>query len=229
MKLVYEGKTKNVFLLEDGNYLLKMKDDATGKDGVFDPGENSVGLTIEGLGRESLKLSKYFFEKLSSKGFPTHFVACDIDDVTMTVKPAAVFGKGVEVICRYKAVGSFFKRYGTYIKEGEALDSFVEITLKDDARLDPPITKDALAMLNIMTSDEYEQVKTLTKQICGIIKEDLFQKGLELYDIKLEFGKVNGSVVLIDEISGGNMRVYKDGQIIDPMSLGKYILEPIQQ
>ena len=48
MKLVYTGKTKNVYALDNGNYLLKFKDDCTGKDGVFDPGENSVGLTIEG-------------------------------------------------------------------------------------------------------------------------------------------------------------------------------------
>ena len=47
-KLVYTGKTKNVYALDNGNYLLKFKDDCTGKDGVFDPGENSVGLTIEG-------------------------------------------------------------------------------------------------------------------------------------------------------------------------------------
>ncbi len=49
-KLVYTGKTKDVFALDNGNYLLKFKDDCTGKDGVFDPGENSVGLTIEGVG-----------------------------------------------------------------------------------------------------------------------------------------------------------------------------------
>ena len=36
-KLVYTGKTKNVFELDNGNYLLKFKDDCTGKDGVFDP------------------------------------------------------------------------------------------------------------------------------------------------------------------------------------------------
>ena len=49
-KLVYSGKTKDVFALENGNYLLKFKDDVTGKDGKFDPGENAVGLTIEGVG-----------------------------------------------------------------------------------------------------------------------------------------------------------------------------------
>ena len=34
MKKLYEGKTKDVFELENGNVLLKFKDDCTGKDGV---------------------------------------------------------------------------------------------------------------------------------------------------------------------------------------------------
>lgn len=71
MKLVYSGKTKDVFALEDGNYLLKFKDDVTGTDGVFDPGANTVGLTLEGAGRAGLRLTKFFFEALGQKGIPT--------------------------------------------------------------------------------------------------------------------------------------------------------------
>jgi len=49
MKLLYEGKTKNKYALDDGNLLLKLKDDATaGEDGVFDPGRNQVRLSILG-------------------------------------------------------------------------------------------------------------------------------------------------------------------------------------
>lgn len=227
MKLVYTGKTKDVYELDDGNYLFKMKDDATGKDGVFDPGENSVGLQIEGLGKESLRMSTYFFKKINEAGIETHFIDSDMDNATMTVKAAEHFGKGlgdgVEVICRYKAVGSFFRRYGTYIKEGADLDAFVEITLKDDAKGDPPITKDGLVMLGIMSDDEYEQLKAMTKNISKIVKDELAKKNLELYDIKFEFGHVDGKVILIDEISAGNMRVYKDGVWIQPMELAKLI------
>ena len=39
----------------------------------------------------------------------------------MTVKPATMFGNGLEVICRYLAVGSFIRRYGMYAKEGQPL------------------------------------------------------------------------------------------------------------
>ena len=61
MEKIYEGKTKTVYSLENGNVLLKFKDDCTGKDGVFDPGENTVGLTIEGIGKANLETSIHFF------------------------------------------------------------------------------------------------------------------------------------------------------------------------
>jgi phosphoribosylaminoimidazole-succinocarboxamide synthase len=137
MKLVYTGKTKDVYDLENGLYLLKFKDDVTGKNGVFDPGSNTVGLTMEGAGRAGLKLTKYFFEIMNRRGIPTHFIDADPDNLTMTVKKADLFGNGLEVICRYRAVGSFYRRYGMYAREGQPLDAFVEITLKDDARNDP--------------------------------------------------------------------------------------------
>jgi phosphoribosylaminoimidazole-succinocarboxamide synthase len=225
MKLVYEGKTKTVFDLEDGTYLLKFKDDVTGQDGKFDPGANTVGLSIEGMGRAGLRLTEDFFKKINALGFPTHFISADIENSSMIVHPAEHFGKGLEVICRFRAVGSFMRRYGAYATEGQPLDSFVEVTLKDDQREDPPITKDALAMLGIITHGEYETLKRLTQEISGLVKDELAKKGMELYDIKLEFGRVGGKIALVDEISGGNMRVYKNGQYVDPLELAGLMLD----
>ena len=196
MELVYTGKTKNVYALENGNYLLKFKDDCTGKDGVFDPGENSVGLTIDGVGDVNLRMSIYF--------------------------PAKVFGHGLEVICRHKAVGSFIRRYGEYIAEGADLPAYVETTFKNDEKGDPLVTKDALVALGVMTAEQYDAIKEETQKITQIVADDLKEKGMVLYDIKFEFGYApDGSVMLIDEVASGNMRVYKDGQYIDPMTLSQ--------
>lgn len=220
MKLVYTGKTKNVFALENGNYLLKFKDDCTGKDGVFDPGENSVGLTIEGVGDVNLRMTEYFFEKINAAGIRTHYVKANLCDTTMEVLPAKVFGHGLEVICRYKAVGSFFRRYGEYITEGADLPAYVETTFKNDDLGDPLVTKDALVALGVMTDSQYDDIKKMTQDITKIVADDLAEKGLVLYDIKFEFGyDADGNVMLIDEIASGNMRVYKDGAYIDPMTL----------
>ncbi|MCQ2546316.1 MAG: phosphoribosylaminoimidazolesuccinocarboxamide synthase [Clostridia bacterium] len=221
-KLVYTGKTKNVFELDNGNYMLKFKDDCTGKDGVFDPGENSVGLTIEGVGDVNLRMTKYFFEKINAAGIRTHYIDVDIENTTMEVKPATVFGNGLEVICRHKAVGSFFKRYGEYIEEGADLPAYVETTFKNDDLGDPLVTKDGLIVLGIMTAEQYEDLKDMTQKITQIVADDLLEKGLVLYDIKFEFGyDADGKVMLIDEIASGNMRVYKNGEYIDPMTLSE--------
>src|SRR5690554_5576952 len=111
MKLIYAGKTKDVYQNDDGNYLLKFKDAMTGEDGVFDPGSNTVGLHLEGAGRAGLCLTRFFFQILESRKIPTHYISADINGATMTVRPATAFGKGLEVICRYRAVGSFLRRY----------------------------------------------------------------------------------------------------------------------
>lgn len=228
-KLVYTGKTKNVYALDNGNYELVFKDDVTGADGVFDPGMNQVGLTIEGVGDINLRMSKYFFEKINAMGIKTHYVSCDMDNTTMEVKPAKVFGNGLEVICRYKAVGSFFRRYGEYIEEGSDLPAYVEMTLKNDEKGDPLITKDALIDLGIMTDEQYEAIKKETKQITEIVANDMKEKGLDLYDIKFEFGfDKNGDVLLIDEIASGNMRVYKDGEYVEPLTLSKLFFDAMK-
>ena len=222
LKLVYSGKTKDVFALENGNYLLKFKDDCTGKDGVFDPGENAVGLTIDGVGDVNLRMSIYFFEKINAAGIKTHYVSADLATTTMEVLPAKPFGQGLEVICRHKAVGSFFRRYGQYIEEGADLPAYVETTFKNDALGDPLVTKDGLVALGVMTEQQYDDVKVMTQKITQIVADDLKEKGLVLYDIKFEFGyAADGSVMLIDAVASGNMRVYKDGAYIDPMTLSE--------
>ena len=224
MKLVYKGKTKDVYDNGDGNYLLQFKDDVTGTDGKFDPGANTVALTIEGVSKSCVKLTNFFFTKIEEAGIPTHLVSADVEKAQMIVKPATVFGKGIEVICRLKAVGSFLKRFGDYCTKEQPLDFLVETTLKDDERGDPPITKDQLDMLGILTADEYEILKDLTQRIARIINDELAKKGAELYDMKIEFGRVNGKITLIDEISGGSMRVFKDGKSVDPLEIPVILL-----
>ena len=225
MKKLYVGKTKDVYELENGNVLLKFKDDCTGKDGVFDPGENAVGLTIDGIGRANLETSILFFEKLKEAGIKTHYVGANLEEATMEVLPATVFGKGLEVICRLVATGSFIRRYGAYIEDGTPLEGgYVECTFKDDAKGDPLVTSEGLAALGVMSQEMFDDMKAQTLKITKIVADVLAEKGMQLYDIKFEFGYNNDEVILIDEISSGNMRVYKDGSIVDPMELTKLIL-----
>ena len=225
MEKIYTGKTKDVYQLENGNVLLKFKDDCTGKDGVFDPGENAVGLTIEGIGRENLKTSIYYFELLKQAGIKTHYVAADIENATMEVLPGKVFGHGLEVICRLVATGSFIRRYGEYIKNGTPLEGgYVECTFKNDEKGDPLVTKEGLVAFGVMSAELFESMKEQTLKITKVIADDLKSIGLDLWDIKFEFGYNGDEVILIDEIASGNMRVYKGNEIVDPIKLTSLIL-----
>ena len=180
MKKVYVGKTKNVYELDNGNYMLEFKHDVTGENGVFDPGANTVGLSIEGIGKSNLKMSVHFFEILKAAGIKTHYVSAD-------------------------------------------LPAYVETTFKNDAKGDPLVTEDGLVVLGVMTHEQYAAIREMTQKIAGVVADELARHGMELWDIKFEFGYSGDEVILIDEIASGNMRVYKDGSIVDPMDLGKFL------
>ena len=78
------------------------------------------------------------------------------------------------------------------------------------------------------TEKETSQKRLFKKKRAGVVltKEEVKETiGCDLWDIKFEFGYNNGEVILIDEIASGNMRVYKDGKIVDPVELTKLINE----
>ena len=230
MKLIYKGKTKNVYELENNLLLLEFKDDVTvDANGNIDPGGNKVGLSIKGMAETNIRLTDFFYSKINAAGFNSHYVSADLNKAHMTVKAAKQFGKsgnGLEVICRFVATGSYMRRYKLYATEGQKLPALVEITIKDDEGGDPPISKESLIALEIMTAAEYSELVALTQKISTLVKDELTKKGAELYDIKLEFGRAvsDGKIMLIDEISGGSMRVYKNGLIINPLEIAKLVL-----
>ena len=192
---------------------------------MFSPGSNTVGLTIEGIGKENLKTSIYYFDLLKEAGIKTHYVSANVEESTMEVLPGKVFGHGLEVICRLVATGSFIRRYGEYIENGTPLEGgYVECTFKNDEKGDPLVTAEGLAALGVMSLEMFQSMKEQTLKITKIIADDLKTIGLDLWDIKFEFGYNNDEVILIDEIASGNMRVYKGNEIVDPIQLTKYIL-----
>lgn len=225
MELIKVGKTKDVYKDKNGNIVLKFKDSVTGQpDGKSDPGGNVVVGEVAGVGTNALKVTTYYFELLKKANIPTHYISADIAKNELKVKTLdKAFGNGLEFVVRYFAAGSFIKRFGAYCKQGDSLPKVFEVTLKDDERNDPPVTKEIVCALNIITEKEFDTVQKYTIQITDLIKEDLIKKNATLYDIKLEFGIVGGEVVLIDEISAGNMRAFKDGKYMSYDELSKLI------
>jgi phosphoribosylaminoimidazole-succinocarboxamide synthase len=223
LEKLYSGKTKDVFLQDDGNVLLYFKDAVTGAEGRIDSGANEVIGEVEGKGNSSLRLTIHFFDLLQKAGIPTHFLGMGPAENTIIVKHARSFN--LEVICREKAWGSFVRRYGQYVREGKPLPSLVEFTLKDDKRGDPLITEDALVALDIVSGETVDYMKDTARKATTIIKDHLASRGLELIDIKYEFGEVEGKAIIIDEVSGDSMRVVKDGKVLMQKELALALLE----
>lgn len=224
MKKLLSGKTKDVFLCQDGNVLLHFKDTVTGAQGKIDSGANEVIGEVAGKGEASFKLTVYFFDLLQKAGLQTHFIDTGPSENTILVKRARSYN--LEVICREKAWGSFVRRYGGYVQQGSPLGSLVEFTLKDDERGDPLITEDALVALNIVSPEVIRHMKDTARKATALIRDHLAEKGLELIDIKYEFGEVQGKTLIIDEVSGDCMRVVRDGRVLLQKELASDLLDP---
>lgn len=224
MKKLLSGKTKDVFLCQDGNVLLHFKDTVTGAQGKIDSGANEVIGEVAGKGEASFKLTVHFFDLLQKAGLQTHFIDTGSSENTILVKRARSYN--LEVICREKAWGSFVRRYGGYVQQGCPLGSLVEFTLKDDERGDPLITEDALVALNIASPEVIRHMKDTARKATALIRDHLAEKGLELIDIKYEFGEVQGKTLIIDEVSGDCMRVVRDGRVLLQKELASALLDP---
>ena len=224
LELLYSGKTKDVYKYDENTVLLHSKDCVTGwkvqnPDGsvsiVEDPGANEVVGEIAGLGAKNLISSVYYFQKLTEAGIPNHFIKADVDEKTMLVKKAKTVGAGLECIVRFKAMGSIIRTYPDYIKKGQILNDFFEMTTKNDAAGDPRISKEFLINPDfgpIMTEAQYEETKAMSLAAAKVIRDDLAQHGYELIDIKFEIGFVDDKIVLIDEVSAGIMRVFHNNE-----------------
>ncbi|MBR2418278.1 MAG: phosphoribosylaminoimidazolesuccinocarboxamide synthase [Clostridia bacterium] len=228
MKKLYEGKTKNVMLDEEtGIVHLFFKDDATGENGVFDPGSNTVGGSVEGKGKVGLEVSKYFFELMEKNGIPTHYLGADVEQGLMKVRNLTV--PRLEFIVRYFTAGSMCRRFT--LEEGIPFNPpYAEVTLKDDIQGDPLISERICLMKGILKEGQYEEAQNVVLRVGEVLKEELASMNLQLIDFKIEVGyDETGKIFVADEITPDIWRVKDtDGNIPNQIDCAKLILEKIK-
>ncbi|WP_048147847.1 phosphoribosylaminoimidazolesuccinocarboxamide synthase [Palaeococcus ferrophilus] len=219
MKLIYRGKTKDVY--EDGPYLVfHFKDSILGEGGREDTGGNEVVGERRGKGSAVLDEAEFFFRLLEENGIRTHFVERIDERRARFLKAERI---PLEVIYRELAYGSFLRRYNGWVEELKPL-GIVEFTLKDDSLKDPLITEEAITKLGIAGEREVREMKEKTLEVGEILRGFFSSKGLQLVDFKLEFGRRNGELILIDELSGDTMRVMRDGKLLSQEELREVIV-----
>lgn len=228
MKQLYEGKTKNVMLDEEtGIVHLFFKDSATGENGVFDPGSNSVGGSVAGKGKIGLEVSKYFFELMEKNGIPTHYLGADIDKGLMKVRNLTV--PRLEFIVRYFTAGSMCRRFS--LEEGIPFEPpYAEVTLKDDEQGDPLISERICLMKGILKEGQYAEAQDVVLRVGEVLKKELASMNLKLIDFKIEVGyDESGKIFVADEITPDIWRVQDtNGNIPNQIDCAKLILEKIR-
>ncbi|AAY80920.1 phosphoribosylaminoimidazolesuccinocarboxamide synthase [Sulfolobus acidocaldarius] len=206
-KRVAEGKTKIVYEFDPEHYLLRFKDSITAGDGARKD-------ELPGKGTLNAQTSALFFRLLEKNDIRTHYVGM-YDEKTMIVTKLKMIP--VEVVLRNIATGSIVKRLP--IKEGEVFDPpIVEFFLKDDLRHDPLLNYSHLQYFNLLTRKEAEIVEEVIVKVNAVMKNFLKERGLVLYDLKLEFGKdKDNNLIVGDEITLDSMRVRdeKTNKILD--------------
>ncbi len=199
-ELLYEGKAKKLFRTDDPALLIsEFKDDLTAFNGAKKSSE-------AGKGALNNKISTELFKLLERNGVPTHFVEM-IDDNHMLHKSVDIIL--IEVIVRNIATGSLSKNLG--IEDGKVLPfTLVEFDYKNDALGDPKLNDQHCLILELVDSfEELDELRALARRINDILRPYFAQKGLNLVDFKLEFGKdSDGNIILADEISPDNCRFW---------------------
>jgi len=208
-ELIYEGKAKKVFSHDDKDkVLIEFKDDAT----AFNALKKAQ---FEGKGKLNCLISARIFELLKKNNIPTHFLELK-NEYTMIAQKIRVIP--LEIVIRNTAYGSLCKQ--TTIKPGTILAKpLLDIYLKNDELNDPLITKDRIALMNIVSSNDLNLIIDLTLKINVILKSFFKSIQLKLVDFKLEFGyDFEDKILLGDEISPDNCRLWdlnqKNGTIV---------------
>lgn len=227
MKQLYDGKTKTVLKNEDtGDVYLLFKDSATGENGVFDPGSNTVGGSVEGKGKIGLTISKYFFELMKKNDIPTHYIDANIDENLMKVKNLTV--PPLEFVLRYFTAGSMCRRFT--LEEGIPFNPpYSEVTLKDDDQGDPLITDRLCQMKGILRPGQFDKALDILKSVGEVLKKELAAMDLTLIDFKIELGyDEDGNMYVVDEITPDIWRVKDtDGNIPNQIDCAEIILKKI--
>jgi len=197
-ELLYEGKAKRVYKTDDEKlYIVSYKDDATAFNG------EKKG-TIVGKGVVNNRMSNIMCRMLAENGIETHLVE-ELNDRETVVKAVQIIP--LEIIIRNVAAGSFSKRFG--VEEGTVLKSpTLEYSLKDDALGDPLINNYHILALGIATEEELKIMSEMTFKINSLLSERFAQIGVKLIDFKIELGRVDGKIILADEISPDTCRFW---------------------
>ncbi len=197
-KKLYEGKAKIVYAGPDkGTAIQHFKDHAT----AFN---NLKKSTIEGKGVLNNRISEHILKNLEQIGIKTHLIK-RINMREQLIRLVEIIP--IEFIIRNIATGSLTKRLG--IKDGTVLEKpLLEFCYKNDELGDPLIAREHIYAFNWASVIQLDYITEQCLRINDFMQGMFRGIGIKLVDFKLEFGTVNGEIILADEISPDTCRLW---------------------
>ena len=210
---IYEGKAKILYEgPEPGTLIQYFKDDAT----AFNAQKRG---TIIDKGVLNNRMSEVLFRFLEEEGVATHFVR-RLNDRDMLIRACDIVK--IEVVARNIIAGSLAKRLGR--PEGEKLsEPILEHYYKDDALEDPMINDWHIRLLRLATPQELSAINEAALRVNALLREYLDKRSIVLVDMKLEFGRHHGKILLADEICPDTCRFWDKatGEKLDKDQIGR--------
>ena len=197
-KKLYEGKAKIVYAGPDkGTAVQHFKDHAT----AFN---NLKKSTIDGKGVLNNRISEHILKNLEQIGIKTHLIK-RINMREQLIRLVEIIP--IEFIIRNIATGSLTKRLG--IKDGTVLEKpLLEFCYKNDELGDPLIAREHIYAFNWASVIQLDYITEQCHRINDFMQGMFRGIGIKLVDFKLEFGTVNGKIILADEISPDTCRLW---------------------
>jgi phosphoribosylaminoimidazole-succinocarboxamide synthase len=214
LKLFAKGKVRDIY--EVGDYLLLVSTDRISAfDVIMEQGIPYKGMVLT-------KISEFWFN-FTKDIIPNHMVttkveefpseckeyADDLNGRSMLVKKAKVIP--IECIVRGYISGSGWKDYqNTGAISGISLQKGLQESEKFNEPIFTPSTKaeigehdeniSAAQAIQLTDKSTFEAVKNATINIYKKVSDYALSKGIIIADTKFEFGRVNGDIILVDEV-----------------------------
>ena len=191
LALLAEGKTKRLWQTNDDKHVIvEYSDDAMmyhAKKKLYFPGK----------GHLCNEINTVLMRLLEENNIPTDFVE-KLDDNSLLAKKAEMIP--IEVVVRNYVAGSMSARLG--LTPYQKLKSPVlEFHYKNDKLRDPVINEYHAYAMELCTPEELSVMCYQASRISKVLTSVMNKIGIVVADFKLEFGRVNGRLLVADEIT----------------------------
>jgi len=212
-KAITEGKTKILYEAEDKNHvIMHFKDDVSALKG-------DKKAKIKGKGAINNRISSFLLKYLGSYNVPTHFEDQAADN-EMLVKKVDIIP--ITVMMRNVASGDLCLR--CQFPEGENLPlPILEYYLKNDELNNPIINEFHIYAMKLATQQDLQIISKQTFKINAVMKSLCQRRNLLLIDFRIEFGRIDDKIILVDEISPDTCTFadLKTREILNTLVVGK--------